>query len=481
MYGSKASIFLDYILINSNIQKNNLFYISILNRGKSIVSIKKIITYGTYDMLHIGHINILKRAKAEGDYLIVGVTSEDYDRSRGKLNVSQNHEVRMRAIEQLDFVDEVILETHKNQKQEDIQKFGISKFVIGDDWVGKFDYLKEWTEVVYLPRTEGISSTQLRKEYINDISFGIVGINGDTKRFLREVKHVTSANILAVYSKKEAKLKKFKIKYGIEEDFSNYTEFLDSDIEAVYIATDIKDRYSKIKMALKARKHVLCENPLTLEEDQAEELFKIAAKKNRLLLMALKTAFAPAFNKMLDELNSGTIGDIKEIRSTFTSLYKERGFPKKYIENGATTLLMSYPSLLVQKIAGKSKSLTFFDQKTKMYDISNRAITTHKNNIIGISTVGIGMKSDGHAIISGTKGYVYIPAPWWLTKEFYFKFEDPHKEYHFKYEFEGDGLRYMISEFISLIQRGEIESSRLSKKDMLELNKIIVTYNKDLK
>ncbi len=447
-----------------------------MNKKKNII-----ITYGTYDMLHIGHINILKRAKAEGDYLIVGITSEDYDRSRGKLNVSQTQEKRLQAIEKLDFVDEVILETHKGQKEEDIQRYDIDKFVIGDDWVGKFDYLKEWTEVVYLPRTEGISSTQLRKEHINNISIGIVGINGDTKRFLREVKHVTSANITAVYSEEEKKLKKFKIKHSIEAEFSCYKTFLNSTIEAVYIATDIKNRYSQIKMALEADKHVLCENPLAVKEKQAEKLFKLAKRKNKLLLMALKTAFAPAFNKMLNEIKSGTIGEIKEVRSTFTSLYKERGFPKKYIENGATTLLMSYPSLLIQKIAGKSKSLTFFDQKTKMYDISNRAITTHKNNIIGISTVGIGMKSDGHAIISGTKGYVYIPAPWWLTKEFYFKFEDPHKEYHFKYEFEGDGLRYMISEFISLIQRGEIESSRLSKKDMLELNKIIVTYNKDLK
>ena len=442
---------------------------------------KKIITYGTYDMLHIGHINILKRAKAEGDYLIVGVTSEDYDRSRGKLNVSQTQEVRLHAIEKLDFVDEVILETHKGQKEEDIQKHNINKFVIGDDWIGKFDYLKKYTEVVYLPRTEGISSSKLREEQIKNIRLGIVGINSDSKRFIQETAYVSCAESTSVCTKKQKKIVKFQTQYNIDQGFSDYNAFLNSDIDAVYIATDVQERYSHIKLALKKGKHVLCENPLSIKEKEAEELFELAKKKNVLLLMAIKTAFAPAFNKMLDEIKHGTIGEVKEVRSTFTSLYGERGFPKKYIENGATTLLMSYPSLLVQKIAGKSKNITFFDQKTKTYDISNRAITTHKNNIIGISTVGIGMKSDGHAIISGTKGYVYIPAPWWLTKEFYFKFEDPHKEYHFKYEFEGDGLRYMISEFISLIQRGKIESSRLTKKDMLELNKIIVTYNKDFK
>ena len=439
---------------------------------------KKIITYGTYDMLHIGHINLLTRAKAEGDYLIVGVTSEDYDRSRGKLNVSQNHVERMEAIRQLDFVDEVILETHKTQKQEDIQKYGIDKFVIGDDWIGRFDYLNEHTEVVYLPRTEGISSTKLRNEKIENINIGIVGTNSDTKRFLRELSYVTSADADCIYSKNSEKLNRFRKKYKLEKSFTDYEAFLKSDIDAVYIATDIKNHYKQIKLALQHRKHVLCENPLVIEEGKAEELFSLAKKNNKLLLMALKTAFSPAFNKLVDEINNGTIGKIKEIRSTFTSLYKERGYPKRYIKNGATNLLMSYPSLLVEKLAGKSESITFFDQKENGYDISNRAITTHHNDIIGIATVGIGMKSDGNAVISGTKGYIYIPAPWWLTKEFYFKFEDAHKEYHFEYEFEGDGLRYMISEFVTLIQRGEIESTRLTRKDMLELNKIIVEYNK---
>jgi len=123
---------------------------------------KKIITYGTYDMLHIGHLNILQRAKALGDYLIVGVTSEDYDRSRGKLNVSQSTKQRVEAIKKLDFVDEVIVETHKNQKAEDMQKYNIDIFAIGDDWVGGFDFLQEYCEVVYLARTKNISTTKLK-------------------------------------------------------------------------------------------------------------------------------------------------------------------------------------------------------------------------------------------------------------------------------------------------------------------------------
>jgi len=161
---------------------------------------KIIITYGTYDMLHIGHLNILKRAKSLGDYLIVGVTDELYDRSRGKLNVSQSTKERVKAIEALDFVDEVILERHKAQKAEDMQKYEVDIFAIGDDWVGAFDYLNEYTKVEYLPRTEGISSTQIRKETFSTIKLGMVGLGKRTQDFIDEAKFVSNIKINRIYS-----------------------------------------------------------------------------------------------------------------------------------------------------------------------------------------------------------------------------------------------------------------------------------------
>jgi len=440
-----------------------------------------IITYGTYDMLHIGHINLLSRAKARGDYLIVGVTSDDYDRSRGKLNVIQSQQIRISAIRKLDFVDEVILETHKNQKQEDLKKYNIDEFVIGDDWKGYFDYLNEYTHVTYLPRTKGISSTQLRIENVKPINIGIIGANGDTNRFLKEQKFVDFTSCEYLYDQTQENIESIQKHHNIQHIYTNLELFLQKDFQSVYICSDINNRYKHIEKSLLAGKHVLCENPLAIQEQQAQELFDLAKKKNLLLLMALKTAFAPAFNKLLDELKNSTIGNIREVKATFTSLYAERGFPKRYIKHGATNLLMSYPLLLIQKIAGKAQEVNFFDQGNKEYDTSNRAITLHEKNIIGIATVGIEMKSEGDAMISGTKGYIYIPAPWWLTKEFHVRFEDEHKSYKFEYEFAGDGLRYMISEFTSLIRNNKIESSRLKVEDILEINKIITLYNKDKK
>ena len=450
--------------------------------GKKMKNKKTIITYGTYDMLHEGHMNLLKRAKALGGYLIVGVTDENYDRSRGKLNVSESTKKRVKAIEALDFVDKVIVEKHKNQKAEDMVKYDVDIFAIGDDWVGAFDYLNEYTHVEYLPRTEGISSTKLRKENFDLIKLGIVGLGRDTQAFIDEAAYVSNIKINRIFSDDFLAVKKFTkennvIKYGHD----NYAEFLDTTIQAVYIDTSLEEHHMLIKKALEAGKHVLCENPIALEKDDLKELLAIAKKEKKLLLTALKTAFLPAFNQLLKELEKGDIGEIKEVRATRTSLYKEKNYSDKFIAQGATNILSAYPTLLINKILGKRKEITFFDQKEDGYDISNLIISKHKGGTIGVSRVAVGAKSEGDAVISGTKGYVYIPAPWWLTKEFYFRFEDTHKSYQFKYEFEGCGLRYMIAEFASLIQRGKRTSKMLTPSDMVSINRVVLAYNEQNK
>ena len=124
---------------------------------------KKVITYGTFDLLHQGHINLLRRAKALGDYLIVGVTTEEFDLARGKTNIHDSTETRIEAVEATGYADEIIVEDYVGQKVDDIVRLGVDIFAIGSDWKGKFDYLKKYCTVVYLPRTEGISSTMLRE------------------------------------------------------------------------------------------------------------------------------------------------------------------------------------------------------------------------------------------------------------------------------------------------------------------------------
>ncbi len=121
-----------------------------------------VITYGTFDMFHIAHLNLLKRAKEYGDRLIVGVSTDEFNRQKGKKTLIPFQE-RIEIVKAIRYVDEAIAEKSWDQKIEDIKKYDIDIFVIGDDWKGKFDYLKEYCEVVYLPRTEGISTSLLKE------------------------------------------------------------------------------------------------------------------------------------------------------------------------------------------------------------------------------------------------------------------------------------------------------------------------------
>ena len=125
---------------------------------------KKVITYGTFDLFHIGHLNLLRRAKELGDYLIVAVSSDEFNlKEKGKVCQIRDMD-RMEIVKAIRYVDEVILEESWDQKVKDVQKYDVDVFVMGDDWEGKFDFLKDYCEVVYLPRTEGISTTQLKDE-----------------------------------------------------------------------------------------------------------------------------------------------------------------------------------------------------------------------------------------------------------------------------------------------------------------------------
>ncbi|MBJ8016996.1 glycerol-3-phosphate cytidylyltransferase [Bacillus cereus group sp. N34] len=124
---------------------------------------KRILTYGTFDLLHYGHINLVRRAKDLGDYLIVGISTDEFNALKGKESYFKFEERKM-LLESIRYVDLVISENTWEQKIEDIIKYEIDVFVMGDDWEGKFDFLKEYCEVVYLPRTEDISTTQIKSE-----------------------------------------------------------------------------------------------------------------------------------------------------------------------------------------------------------------------------------------------------------------------------------------------------------------------------
>ena len=283
---------------------------------------KTVITYGTFDLLHTGHVNLLRRARELGDRLIVGVTTDSYDQSRGKLNVMESLEERMENVRKTGLADLIIKEELEGQKIHDIRKYGADVFVIGSDWSGKFDYLRDYCEVVYLERTKGVSSTDLRSARNPIVYMGIAGHGRIAGRFLRESKYVSNIEITAVFGRNEEKVRRFAESHALLEYDTEYEQFLDR-VHAVYIAVPHHLHYEMARKALLRGKHVLCEKPLALARKEAEELFRLAEEKGVVLLEALKTAFCPAFQQLTSLAGSGIIGSIKAVDATFTKLIED--------------------------------------------------------------------------------------------------------------------------------------------------------------
>ncbi len=410
----------------------------------------KVITYGTYDLLHYGHIRLLERAKALGDYLIVGVTSDDYDKTRGKINTKQNLMERVAAVKALGIADEVIVEEYEGQKIDDIRRYGIDIFTVGSDWEGKFDYLKEYCRVVYLPRTEGISSSEIRSEK-RKMRIGLIG---DAKseltsiaKFMKELPYVNG--IEAVCSNTDVEgLKKI-------EDYETILQ----EADAVYIASHPKKHYEQIKTALRQKKHVLCESPIALSSDQCEELFAIAKENGCILMEGAKTAYTTAFERLVLLAKTGKIGEILSVDAVCTSRKSVQNYTDEDIENNWNTITEWGPLALlpVFQILGCHykdmrmttrllKEGTDFDVFTKADFLFDKAVASIK--------VAKGAKSEGVLVITGTEGYIYVPAPWWKTDYFEIRYENSANNRRYFYQLDGEGIRYEIVAFVNAVENG---------------------------
>lgn len=437
----------------------------------------KVITYGTYDLLHQGHINILRRAKELGDYLIVGVTSDSFDRGRGKLNVRNNVLERVEAVRQTGFADEIIIEDYLGQKIDDIQKYNIDIFAIGSDWEGQFDYLNEFCKVVYLPRTQGISSTQLRAESQDTFKVGIIGSGRIAKRFMSEAKVVNGIEVTSVFDPNKENAYSFSLEFDVKAYTDDFDVFL-KGVDAVYVASPHLTHYYYTKAALEAGKHVLCEIPFTLSANEAKELYEYAEANNLVLLEASKTAYCPAFCHITTLVKSGIIGDIVDVKA---SLSKMISFPSRELDasqaGGAMNEHSPLPLLAIIKILGIDyNEIRFYSKIENEVDIYTRANINYPHATSSI-TLGIGVKTEGNLIISGTKGYIYVPAPWWLTSFFEVRYEDQTKNKKYFYSYDGDGLRYEIQEFISMIVNNRRSCYKLRRRESITIAGIIEKFN----
>ena len=204
---------------------------------------KKVITYGTFDLFHEGHYRLLERAKALGDYLIVGVTTESYDKTRGKLGVVDSLMTRIENVKKTGFADEVIIEEGAGQKFSDIKKYGIDIFTVGSDWTGCFDYLNEFCQVVYLERTQNISSTMLREQKRHIQRIGVIGTGRIANRFMPEAKLVSGVSMQGVYNPHAESADRFAKRWDIAAYHDLESFFANVDI--VYVCRKYTGRYCK--------------------------------------------------------------------------------------------------------------------------------------------------------------------------------------------------------------------------------------------
>lgn len=402
---------------------------------------KKVITYGTFDLFHQGHYNILKRAKELGDYLIVGVTGESYDLDRGKLNVQDSLVQRIRNVKDTGFADEIIVEEYEGQKIRDVQKYGVDILVVGSDWIGKFDYLNRYCQVIYLERTRNISSTQLREMRLIH-SVGLIEDSAYPNTIVTESKYVSGMHVEGVYSEQKQLEETFCKKYELNFGTTNYQEFLDrvSIVWCQLKKADTETVFRYLKTAIENQKHVICNFSHILDSERICELIDLAAKHSVYLVDAIALNYIRLFDQMIWKIKGGKIG---EILSVSVSVSVED------YEGGNLNEILYLLLFLMHRLGGDSVGETLCQvRKDKKY-VSLYALL-NEGEFYGVIGGGCCLKN-GVEIV-GTKGRVSVPGEWWNMQ--YFQIETPDSEIErYAVNLEGSGFRYIYMKMASLLDK----------------------------
>ena len=424
---------------------------------------KKVITYGTFDLFHEGHYNILKRAKALGDYLIVGVTSESYDIERGKLNVRDSLLKRIENVRRTGFADEIIIEEYQGQKLSDIIKYKVDLLVLGSDWRGKFDYLKNYCDVVYLERTKNISSTKLRGEGTT-YTVGVVTDNDQDNGIVWETKYVSGLHVECVFSENAEAAESFCDKYeldsyySVEADNGEWQQGFDcflSQVDIVYIKTEQPKREKYIRRSLELGKYVISDAPMTNNKEKLKDLFALAAARHVLLVEKINLVYLRAFNQLVWQTHSALVGDIVCVKCSISQDHFEGG--RSFSE---TAVL---PLCAIIKILGRNYQ-----------EVNSNVVKDRSGNCIYDM---ITMKYQDAFVVIGTKGRVTIPGDWWNTGYFEAKIDDSKGLKRYCFNFEGNGLRYLLQELLIMISDERTECTRLFNEESETLADILEIIN----
>lgn len=287
------------------------------------------------------------------------------------------------------------------------------------------------------------------------ILLGIIGTGRIAQRFLQMVKETNLATVSCIYNPNLDSARTFAEKNGISK-YTNDWEQFSSGIQAAYVASPHKTHADYIRKLLQSSKHVLCEKPMSFHKKEAQELYQLADAQKCLLREAMKTAYCPGFLAMMEMAKSGKIGIIRDVEACFSRLTPTN--VREYTDwecGGSFTEFGSYVLLPVLKLLGTEwKDISYesvyapngVDSYTNMHFSYANAMATVKT--------GLGVKTEGQLVISGTKGYLLCPSPWWLTKKFEIRYEDANKIEQYEFPYEGSGLQYELKKFIEEIEDG---------------------------
>ncbi|MFD0673625.1 Gfo/Idh/MocA family protein [Cohnella sp. GCM10027633] len=317
----------------------------------------------------------------------------------------------------------------------------------------------------------------IREQDYSIVKLGVIGTGRIAKRFAPEVKFVSGTNLEGVYNPRIESANAYAQQFELKFATNDLDDFF-KRIDAVYIASPHITHYEYIKRALNAGKHVLCEKPMVLEARQATEMFSLAKGKGLVLMEAIKTAYAPGFLQLLAIARSGRIGQIRDVEATFTKLVEGDVRELRPEEcGGSVTELASYPLLAIVKLLGTNyKEIRFerFDDESGV-DVYSK-IHLKYNGAVATAKVGLGVKSEGQMVISGTQGYIYVEAPWWKTQHFEVRHENPEHNEKFFSKFATEGIRYELGDFISRIYGHENKGFKLTEQESVAIVRIIEQF-----
>ena len=295
------------------------------------------------------------------------------------------------------------------------------------------------------------------------MKWGIMATGSIAQKFASTVNRMTDEGeiLQAVASRTKESAENFARQHRIPEVFDSYKAMAESDsVDVIYIATPNNMHYENVKMCLLAGKHVLCESPIATSEAECSELFALAKEKDLILMDGIKTAYSTAYARMLLLVESGEIGQVMSVDATCTSLrYTGDETPgilgrkwNSMCDWGPIALLPVFQLLGVEY--EKKMIVSAFADEKKTFDYFSKIDFVYKNAVATVK-VGNGVKAEGELIVAGTKGYVYVPAPWWKTDYFEIRFEHPENNKRYFYQLNGEGIRYEIVSFVKAIENGK--------------------------